>query len=78
MLFIDAMADPSRRRIAFNVVERNCRERFRQGEDGIELYLQLLRDVRLANVKEALHEFEQRFVRMLDQELLNKKMKEAR
>jgi hypothetical protein len=29
-------------------------------------------------VKEALHEFEQRFVRMLDQELLNKKMKEAR
>ena len=35
-LFIDAMADPSRRRIAFNVVERNCRERFAEGEDGIE------------------------------------------
>ena len=78
MLFIDAMADPSRRRIAFNVVERNCRERFAEGEDGIELYLQLLRYVRLGNVSEAVEEFEQRFMPMLDQEFLKERMKEAR
>jgi hypothetical protein len=34
-LFIDAMDDPMRRRIAFDVVERNCRERFAEGEDGV-------------------------------------------
>ena len=60
MLFIGAMADPSRRRIAFNVVERNCRERLAEGEDGMELYLQLLRYVRLSNVSEAVEEFEHR------------------
>jgi hypothetical protein len=32
------MADPLRRGIAFDVVERNCRERFAEGEDGIKLY----------------------------------------
>jgi hypothetical protein len=37
-LFIEAMADPLRRGIAFDVVERNCRERFAEGEDGIKLY----------------------------------------
>ena len=42
MLFIGAMADPSRRHIAFNIIERNSREQFSQGEDGIELYRQLL------------------------------------
>jgi hypothetical protein len=78
MLFIGAMADPSRRRIAFNVVERNCRERFAEGEDGMELYLQLLRYVRLGNVSEAVEEFERRFVPMLDQEFLKERMKEAR
>jgi hypothetical protein len=39
-LFIEAMADPSRRRIAFNVLEKNCRRRFAEGDDGIRLYLQ--------------------------------------
>ena len=78
MLFIGAMADPSRRGIAFNVVERNCRERFAEGEDGIELYLQLLRYVRLGNVSEAVEEFEHRFMPMLDQEYLKERMKEAR
>jgi hypothetical protein len=77
-LFIEAMRDPSRRSIAFNVVERNCRERLRQGEDGIKLYIQLLGYVRFANVTEAVDEFERRFVPMLDQALLKKKMKEAR
>src|SRR6266478_4082448 len=56
------MADPLRRSIAFNVVERNCRERFAEGEDGIKLYLQLLVWVRFANVREAVDEFEHRFV----------------
>ena len=78
MLFIGAMADPSRRRIAFNVVERNCRERLAEGEDGMELYLQLLRYVRLGNVSEAVEEFEHRFMPMLDQEFLKERMKEAR
>jgi hypothetical protein len=55
-----------------------CRERLRQGEDGIKLYIQLLGYVRFANVREAIDEFERRFVPMLDQELLKKKMKEAR
>ena len=69
-LFIDAMADPIRRHIAFNVVERNCRERFAEGEDGIELFLQLLRLVQSARVDEAVEEFERRFTPMLDQKLL--------
>jgi hypothetical protein len=42
-LFIDAMSDPLRRRIAFNVVERNCRERFAEGEDGTKLYREFSR-----------------------------------
>jgi hypothetical protein len=70
VLFIEAMADPLRRGIAFEVVERNCRERFAEGEDGIELFLQLLRTVQSAGVDEAVEEFERRFAPMLDQELL--------
>ena len=77
-LLIEAMADPIRRGIAFDLVERNCRERFAEGEDGIELYLQLLRYVRLGNVSEAVEEFEHRFMPMLDQEFLKERMKEAR
>jgi hypothetical protein len=69
-LFIGAMSDPLRRRIAFDVVERNCRERFAEGEDGIELFLQLLRLVQSARVDEAVEEFERRFAPLLDQELL--------
>jgi hypothetical protein len=69
-LFIDAMSDPWRRRIAFDVVERNCRERFAEGEDGIELFVQLLRYVQAAKVDEAVEEFERRFAPMLDQELV--------
>jgi hypothetical protein len=69
-LFIGAMANPLRRRIAFNVVERNCRERFAEGEDGIRLYLHLLGYVRSSNVDEAVDEFQHRFEPMLDQEVL--------
>jgi hypothetical protein len=68
-LFIDAMADPLRRRAAFNVVERNCRERFAEREEGIRLYLHLRGYVQSAAVDEAVAEFEHRFEPMLDQEL---------
>jgi hypothetical protein len=40
-LFIEAMPDPMRRRIAFDVVERNCRTRFGVREEGINAYLQI-------------------------------------
>jgi hypothetical protein len=60
------MDDPMRRRIAFDVVERNCRERFAEGEDGVRLYLQLLGYVQSAKVNEAVEEFERRFEPMLD------------
>ena len=64
-LFIDAMNDPMRRRIAFNVVERNCRERFAEGEDCVRLYRQLLGYVQSAKVDEAVEEFERQFEPML-------------
>jgi hypothetical protein len=64
-LFIDAMSDPMRRRIAFDVVERNCRERFAEGEDGVRLYRQLLGYVQSAKVDEAIEEFERQFEPML-------------
>ena len=73
-LFVGAMTDPVRRRIAFNVVERNCRERFTEGDDGIRLYVHLLNRVRSSKVDEAVTEFETRFRPMLDQE----RLKEAR
>jgi hypothetical protein len=76
-LFIDAMADPSRRRIAFDVVERNCCERFAEGQDGVRLYIQLIGYVQLARVDEAVSEFEQRFLKMLDQEMLKQEMRRA-
>jgi len=77
-LFVEAMFNPIRREIAFNVVEKNCRDRLAEGELGIGLYQQLFFWVRLAKVDEAAAEFEQRFVPMLDQELLKRKMKEPR
>ena len=52
-LFIEAMADPIRRRVAFNVVERNCRERFAEGDDGITLYPRLRGYVQASAVDEA-------------------------
>ena len=64
-LFVEAMADPLRRGIAFDLVERNCRERFAEGEDGIKLYRELLGLVRLGNVSEAVEQFEHRFEPML-------------
>jgi hypothetical protein len=64
-LFIDAMGDPMRRRIAFDVVERNCRERFADSEDGVRLYRQLLGYVQSAKVDEAANEFERQFEPML-------------
>ena len=69
-LFIAAMPDPVRRQIAFNVVERNCREQFAEGADGVRLYVRLLNYVRLTNVAEAVDEFERRFAPMLDQQAL--------
>ena len=77
-LFIEAMADPTKRQIAFNVVERNCRARFAEGEEGINLYFQLLTDVRHARLDEAADEFERRFLPMLDRDLLLKRIEQAR
>jgi hypothetical protein len=69
-LFMSAMSDPVRRQIAFNVVERNCRNQFAEGADGVQLYVRLLTYVRLTNAAEAVDEFERRFRPMLDQEAL--------
>ncbi len=77
-LFIEAMAETTRRRIAFDVVERNCRMRFRVGEHGIRVYLQVLELVQLSKVDEAVDEFEKRFLPMLDQEMLKRMIEEAR
>jgi hypothetical protein len=77
-LFIGAMANPIRRRIAFDVVERNCRIRFRVGEEGIKTYLQLLTYVQSSKVDEAVDEFEKRFVSMLNQRLLKRMLAEGR
>ena len=71
-LFIEAMSDATRRRIAFDVVERNCRMRFRVGEEGIRIYLQVLDLVHSSKVDEALNEFETRFLPMLDQTSLKR------
>ena len=54
-----------RRRIVFEFVERNCRERFAEGEDGVRLYRQLLGYVQSAKVDEAVEEFERQFEPML-------------
>jgi hypothetical protein len=77
-LFIEAMADATRRRIAFDVVERNCRMRFRVGEEGIRAFLRVLELVRLSEVDEAVDEFEKRFLPMLDQRLLKWMIEGAR
>jgi hypothetical protein len=69
-LFMAAMPDPVGRQIAFNVIEKNCREQFAEGADGVQLYLRLLTYVRLTNVAEAVDEFERRFAPMLDQQAL--------
>jgi hypothetical protein len=71
-LFIEAMADPTRRRIAFDVVERNCRMRFRVGEEGVRVYLQLLTFVQSSKVDDAVDEIERRFVPMLDRRILKR------
>jgi hypothetical protein len=73
-LLVAAMANPSTRRIAFDVVERNCRDRFKDGDAGIELYLDLFAVVEASGVQEAAQEFENRFAPMLDQELLREKL----
>ena len=77
-LFIQCMADPVRRRIAFDVVGRNCRDAFGQGEDGLDLFVKLAADVRRAKLAEAVSEFESRFAPMLDQALLKKKLQRRR
>jgi hypothetical protein len=76
-LFIKAMPDPEKRRIAFNVVERNCRDRFAQGEEGLKLFFELMAYLRVAKVDEAVTEFENRFLPMLDQEWLKKKLNDS-
>jgi hypothetical protein len=75
-LFIEAMADPIRRQIAFDVVERNCRMRFRVGEEGIRAYLQVCELVKLSKLDDAVEDFESRFLPMLDQKLLKKMVEE--
>jgi len=77
-LFIEAMPDPVRRRVAFDVVERNCRQWLGEGEEGVRLYGQLLNYVRQANVVRAVSEFQQRFLPMLDQQYLRQRGREAR
>jgi hypothetical protein len=69
-LFIQCMPDAARRRIAFNVVERNCREAFARGKDGVALFLKVRDLVERAQVQEAINEFDKRFEPMLDQEVL--------
>jgi hypothetical protein len=76
-LFISAMAHPAKRRIAFDVVERNCRYRFVKGQEGLSLFLELIGYVQAAGVAGAVSEFENRFVAMLDQELLKTKLDES-
>jgi hypothetical protein len=65
-LFIDAMRHPVSRRIAFDVVERNCRARFAEDEDGHQLYAQLRNHVCESNSRSAVKEFEERFFPMLE------------
>ena len=69
-LFIQCMADSALRRIAFNVVERNCREAFASGKAGMALFLQVRGLVERAQVQEAINEFDKRFEPMLDQRVL--------
>jgi len=70
VLFIQCMPDAARRRIAFNVVERNCREAFARGKAGVALFLKVRDLVELAQVEEAIREFDKRFEPMLDQGVL--------
>jgi hypothetical protein len=51
--FIDAMRDPVSRKIAFDVVERNCRDRLANDEDALYLYKQLLGYVRRSRIDAA-------------------------
>ena len=66
-LFIDAMRHPATRKIAFDVVERNCRDRFANEEDAVYLYKQLLGYVRRSRIDAAETEFIERFSLMLGQ-----------
>jgi hypothetical protein len=70
-LFIECMPDAARRRIAFNVVERNCLATFARGEEGLALFMKVRRLVERAQVEEAVSEFDKRFAPMLDQVVLN-------
>jgi hypothetical protein len=74
-LFLQCMADAARRRIAFNVVERNCREALARGDEGLALFLRLRDLVERAQVEEAIREFDGRFAPMLDQELINERLR---
>ena len=76
-LFIEAMPDPIRRRIAFDVVERNCRMRFGVGEEGIKAYLRIFSYVQSSKVAEAVEEFKRRFVPMLDQKAVQSTIEKA-
>lgn len=74
-LFLQCIPDESRRRIAFNVVERNCREVFARGEEGLALFLRLRDLVERAQVEEAVREFDERFASMLDQKLIEERLR---
>jgi hypothetical protein len=68
-LFIQCMSDAARRRIAFNVVERNCRAAFARGEEGLALFMKVRGLVERAHVEEAVRQFDKRFAPMLDPQL---------
>jgi hypothetical protein len=77
-LFIQCMADPVKRRIAFDVLDRNCRDAFGQGEEGLDLFVKLAAGVRRAHIDEAISEFDSRLAPKLDQVLLKKKLQQRR
>jgi hypothetical protein len=74
-LFIQCMPDPARRRIAFDIVARNCREVFPRGEEGLALFLRLRDLVEGAQVEDAVREFDERFASMLDQKLIEERLR---
>jgi hypothetical protein len=69
------MPDAARRRIAFNVVERNCREALARGKEGLALFMQVRNLVERAKVEEAIREFDKRFAPMLDQQVVNERLR---
>ena len=51
--------------------------RFRVGEEGVRVYLQILSYVQSSKIDEAVEEFTKRFLPMLDQKALKSTIEEA-